>query len=483
MARRRDYYDNYDDMLDESEQHTTGWEYFLLTAPAWLGSIAVHLIILLILTQIAWMLNQPSLPEVQADIEEVAEQLDEPEPPEDPEIPVNPEALVEAPDPTEEAPLPFSDIDADFDEAPGVPSDDPTDQMPLAIPRLALGKGGAARYLPGQFGHRGGRGRRRSLLRGGGTPGSEAAVDRGLWWLAKVQEPDGSWDCQKWGGGANGRVAVTSLALLAFLGAGHSDQEGKFQKNVTMACKFLAKSMNDQGQMQHNSRMYGQGMAAMALSEAYGMGRTKWVGRAAQKALNFIIRHQPHGGGFNYTVGSGNRQDTSISGWCFMALKSGRICGLDVPDSAFEKMRRYVRTIYQSNGTSVYVVGNNSGTPATSAIGLFCRIFLGFKKNDPMVSKAADYVDRTGVQLGNLYYTYYATLSMFQVGGQKWRKWNKNFRDPLINRQVGQGDAKLGGSWPPNTTWSRHGGRVYSTAMSILALEVYYRFLPLYRAE
>ena len=36
------------------------------------------------------------------------------------------------------------------------------------------------------------------------------------------------------------------------------------------------------------------------------------------------------------------------------------------------------------------------------------------------------------------------------------------------------------GSWDPSGPWGRYGGRLYSTAISTLTLEVYYRLLPLY---
>ena len=41
-------------------------------------------------------------------------------------------------------------------------------------------------------------------------------------------------------------------------------------------------------------------------------------------------------------------------------------------------------------------------------------------------------------------------------------------------------DGPQAGSWDTNDLWGGYGGRVYTTALATLTLEVYYRFLPLY---
>jgi len=95
-----------------------------------------------------------------------------------------------------------------------------------------------------------------------------------------------------------------------------------------------------------------------------------------------------------------------------------------------------------------------------------------------------------GLLVNDLYYTYYSVLAMLPDGPQSeyWREWNKMFRDPLVKLQVReQHDARgrfVRGSWDPSMTqWGAQGGRVFSTTMAILSLEVYYRFLPVYRTK
>ena len=86
----------------------------------------------------------------------------------------------------------------------------------------------------------------------------------------------------------------------------------------------------------------------------------------------------------------------------------------------------------------------------------------------------------------DLYYTYYSSLAMYQVGGEYWRAWKRMYRDPVIDAQVHRKlDARgryIRGSWDPaKHQWSNRGGRVYATAMGVLCLEAPYRFLRLFR--
>jgi hypothetical protein len=80
--------------------------------------------------------------------------------------------------------------------------------------------------------------------------------------------------------------------------------------------------------------------------------------------------------------------------------------------------------------------------------------------------------------LPNLYYWYYGSLALFQLQDEAWRPWNAALQTELLSLQRKEGE--LAGSWDPNTVWGGYGGRVYSTAMAALCLEVYYRYLPLY---
>jgi hypothetical protein len=40
-------------------------------------------------------------------------------------------------------------------------------------------------------------------------------------------------------------------------------------------------------------------------------------------------------------------------------------------------------------------------------------------------------------------------------------------------------DGPNAGSWDPDMEWGGYGGRVYSTALAAMCLEVYYRYAPM----
>ncbi|NQT19937.1 MAG: hypothetical protein HQ592_09545, partial [Planctomycetes bacterium] len=195
VPREPEHYD------PEAHQGTSGdvLQSALVMAPSWLGSAIVHAVIILILCQIRWTLGPEDTDPIQAHlkdtpIEEIEEQ-DEPEPPK----------IDEEPDLTDDS-LPEEDVafipEVEMDQldvdVPGFNTEEPDDAPPLAITKLALGDKGAIGHFHGIYGSRGGRGRKKSLLRFGGSLRSEKAVNDALGWLARAQEEDGHWDATRW---------------------------------------------------------------------------------------------------------------------------------------------------------------------------------------------------------------------------------------------------------------------------------------------
>jgi hypothetical protein len=83
------------------------------------------------------------------------------------------------------------------------------------------------------------------------------------------------------------------------------------------------------------------------------------------------------------------------------------------------------------------------------------------------------------------YYWYYGTLGMFQMGGEHWKAWNQAMKKTLLDNQCKGGpmDGSVqdkDGSWDPHSWIDLYGGRVFTTALGALSLEVYYRYLPMY---
>jgi hypothetical protein len=130
-------------------------------------------------------------------------------------------------------------------------------------------------------------------------------------------------------------------------------------------------------------------------------------------------------------------------------------------------------------GLASYRPHERSTRPMT-AEALVARQFLGMTPEHPTAKEAGDYLldGLPSDEQINLYYWYYGTLAMYQLQGEHWTRWNAALQKTLIHRQVTAGN--LAGSWDPDCIWGGYGGRVYSTAMATLCLEVFYRYLPLY---
>jgi hypothetical protein len=133
-----------------------------------------------------------------------------------------------------------------------------------------------------------------------------------------------------------------------------------------------------------------------------------------------------------------------------------------------------------SGGKASYRPGEAPSRTMT-AEALVCKQFLGMARENPASNEAGDYLmsQLPGADKINLYYWYYGTLGMYQLQGEYWRRWNEALQSTLVSRQRVDGDEA--GSWDPECIWGGYGGRVYSTALSALCLEVYYRYLPIYR--
>lgn len=346
----------------------------------------------------------------------------------------------------------------------------------------------------------------------GGSEGSEKAVEMGLDFLARHQNPDGSWSLHRFGGGQGyenagyaqmqSDTAATGLALLAFLGAGYTHTDGKYRLTVARALDFLLANQQPNGDLflpmdpasNRNVWLYSHGIAAIALCEAYGMTRDPLLRDPAQRALAFIAEAQnPQQGGWRYSPGRGS--DTSVSGWQLMALKSGELAGLEVPPHCYELVQRWLDTAQSTGQPGLYVYRPASDMPhqrqpsrVMTAEALLMRQYLGWKREHPDMLAGAAHLHANlprweGRGVRDAYYWYYATQVMFQMQGKFWVDWNNQLRSLLTSTQVTTGP--LAGSWDPlgavPDRWGREGGRIYVTCLHLLILEVYYRHLPLYQ--
>ena len=199
-----------------------------------------------------------------------------------------------------------------------------------------------------------------------------------------------------------------------------------------------------------------------------------------RRAIAYTVAAQdPRGGSWRYRPGDPG--DTSQLGWQLMALKSAELAGIPCPEKTRQGIIRYLQSVSSGKygGRASYRAGEQVTRPMT-AEALVCWQFLGLSREHPACNEAADYLlgELPGEGENNLYYWYYGTLAMCQLQGVRWQRWNDALRTTLVDRQVK--DGPLAGSWEMNDLWGGNGGRLYTTAMATLTLEVYYRFLPLY---
>lgn len=372
----------------------------------------------------------------------------------------------------------------------------------------------------GSFGNRTGGGRKLMVKRGGGSPATEGAVEKALEWLARNQEQDGHWDAKKLEGTCSEQnwadVGMTGIATLAFLGAGNSEKVGKYKDNVGRAVYWLLdKQIKKEGKDKGSwvTVMYANGLATMALAEAYGMGsRNADMKTAVQDAVNYIQDAQHQYMAWNYYAdkSEGARNDTSVSGWQVMALKDAKVCGFKVDTLAFEGVMNWLNcgqdlpkdaadSSYDFEGGMMAYGGvkgalEGKSLSMTAAVAMM-RIFLGQKMDHPGIVGPCNLMKREKCVGGgpiwvpctdpyppacpgkgiDFYYWYYGTFAMFQMGGEHWKIWNQHLKDTLLPLQRKDGAAD--GSWDPiGGGRIPDGGRVFSTALGALCLEVYYRY-------
>ena len=315
----------------------------------------------------------------------------------------------------------------------------------------------------------------------GGSDATEKAIIAAIEWLSKVQEEDGRWDTRKYQAETDYDVGGTSLALLCYYGWGaRHDQLGKYQNNVKNALSWLLKQQREDGSLARRGMMYSHAIATIALCEAYGITKDQQIKSAAVAAINYTInsQHQQRGG---WRYSPGQDSDTSVTGWQFMALHSARMAGIDIPERPFELARRWLD--FAGGGEKGGLYGYQSPkdiSRAMVATGMFCRqLDLVPPSNEKMV-ESANLMKRYPIRNNNpdLYYVYYGTLALYQHQGSIWEEWNNNLKEILPEIQIKTGE--LAGSWDLSRSNTKGGGRIASTTLSILSLEVYYRILPMY---
>jgi Squalene-hopene cyclase C-terminal domain len=361
-------------------------------------------------------------------------------------------------------------------------------------------------------------------------PRSEQAVEAGLAWIARHQRADGSWGldvsdrceplaCPPQHPKVISDTAATGLALLPLMGAGHIHTvKSRYQDNVRRGLEWLVAHQRENGDLftgpMGEAYIYSHAIASMAVCEAYGLSRDPALEHPAHAAIAVIVAAQdPEGGGWRYSPGMPG--DTSVFGWCIFALRSAHLAGIKAPSDVFKMCSFYLDTAAKdtTGATYGYLPGSSGWSQVMTAEALLGRQLLGWRRDSPALVKGVgmvsddlqytgareQYVGRVDYATGetteltgtvikfrerNIYYWYYATQLLHNMAGPSWERWNVVIREGLISTQA-KGNSCARGSWDPYQpepdTRAVSAGRLYLTSLSILTLEVYYRYLPLYR--
>jgi len=356
--------------------------------------------------------------------------------------------------------------------------------------------------LPAVYADRGAERRAAAALARGGSEATEEAVRAALRWLVEAQADDGRWDAARHGAGMSrtasgdqpsatgGRVdhGVSGLALLALLGAGNTHRDGPHAAAVERGVRFLAARQRADGSLAGDAEffaaLYCHGMATIAIGECLAMTGDPALRPVMERAVAHTLAMQhPHTGGWRYAAG--DRGDTSQCGWQVMALATARSAGLGGFDAADARARRFLGSVSSgaAGGLAAYRPGERP-SPAMTAEALYCRLVLGANAADPATAEALAMITASPptAAAANAYAWYYATLASFHAGGPQWDRWNTRLQAAVLPAQRRDG-GPLDGSWDPDPVWGAHGGRVYSTALVALTLEVYYRYAPLHRRQ
>jgi hypothetical protein len=325
------------------------------------------------------------------------------------------------------------------------------------------------------------------LHEGTGIPNEVRTLySKGADYLAQSQKTDGSWGAgQQFHG--NESAGVCALATMAFLSTGEDPNFGRYSRNIRAAVRYIIRNQKSKsGYIPGN--MYVHGFAMLALSEAYGAvddemlwsgqkesKNNRTIGEALELAVRLAVSSQKKNptNGWRYSPGD-KTADTSVVGAVLMGLLAARNAGIDVPDKSIDDALKYMKSMTSDETGETGYSGLGGFGQSGARTSIACLVFsIGKRKKWDELEATRKYLvdnlEGSNNQNWNYYERYYKAQALFQADYESWQKWNRNTIQELRNLQ--NDDGQIG--------QSAH-GPAYSTSMSLLALALNYRFLPIY---
>ncbi|MCE2960862.1 MAG: prenyltransferase/squalene oxidase repeat-containing protein [Akkermansiaceae bacterium] len=297
-------------------------------------------------------------------------------------------------------------------------------------------------------------------------PQVDLIYNRGLTYLAKNQNSEGSWS-----DGSGDEPGVVGLCVAAFLAHGTDPNNGEYAQVINRGINYIISKQNkmkDNGYI--GNSMYTHAFATKALAESYGVVNNPKIGEALKKAVDLILSAQKRNptGGWRYTPDARDA-DTTVTGSQVVSLFAARNAGFPIPDEAIKKALAYLASCRGTDGSYGYT-SSAGGRPTLTAIGLLCLALnketdsKGYKASLEFLKKNLDYRDRNYPY----YYEYYMSQALFHADEVVWKDWNN--RNIRYIGTIQSSD----GSFPGNH------GQTFSTAAALLSLALNYRYLPIY---
>ncbi|MFQ6049328.1 MAG: prenyltransferase/squalene oxidase repeat-containing protein [Phycisphaerae bacterium] len=300
------------------------------------------------------------------------------------------------------------------------------------------------------------------------TPRLEAAIQKGLAWLASRQYPDGAF-----GSRYGKHVGVTGLACLAFMADGHLPGRGRYGAVVQRGLDFVLAHQDSSGLLAAETShgpMYGHALATLFLAEIYGSAGRGEVREALERAVRLIEATQNDQGGWRYQPVRADA-DITVTVCQVMALRAARDAGIGVGAGTIERAVQYILRSQNPDGGFRYRLSSGSSAFARSAAAVAGLYYGGIYRGAAIERGLAylmRYVPGQAEPQGHYFYGHYcAVQAMFQAGGRWWRRWWPAIRDELLERQE------------PAGCWGGLASREYGTAMALIILQVPKRLLPM----
>ncbi len=307
----------------------------------------------------------------------------------------------------------------------------------------------------------------------------EATIQRGLDFLTRTQNRDGSW--RNAGGYGSYPSAMTALAGMAFIGSGSTPTRGKHWRPVRKATDFVIKCAQPDGLItaptEEARSMYGHGFSTMFLAQIYGMEedvkRQQTLHGVLTRAINIIARSQSGPGGWLYTPDS-NGDEGSVTVTQIQALRACRNGGITVPSQTIEKAVGYIRQCANPDGSIRYSARSGGGGRAPITAAAVAVLYNAGEYDDPLAEKALEYAKRHLPISGHSGHYYYAQLylaqALYQRGGDDWDTYYLNMSKWLMRQQ------QRDGSWMGDGV-----GTVYGTSVALTILQLPYALVPIYQ--